>query len=276
MKPSLPPAKKSLGQCFLVEHDYARQIVSALGLTAADTVLEIGPGRGMLTEELLQTGAKVIAVEIDQRLLEPLQHKFGSRPNFTLRHEDFLDTDLTAILPAGISKVTGNLPYHLVSEVLYKLFVHTRKARLDSAMPWVECTVLMMQKEVAARVAAKPSTKAWGKLSVFAQLEAFTNYMFTVPAAAFSPEPKVDGGVVRMDFLRIPEAYPQDYPLMERIVRWTFHQRRKMLKSSLSGLAGVHPFWQESALDFTRRPETLTPAEWVALSDLVRHAQHRS
>jgi 16S rRNA (adenine1518-N6/adenine1519-N6)-dimethyltransferase len=275
MPPALPPAKKSLGQCFLTETGYARQAVDALSIVPTDTVLEIGPGRGMLTAELLETGAHIIAVEIDQRLLDPLKNKFGSRPNFTLLHSDFLDTDLNALLPPGSSKVTGNLPYHLVAEVLYKLFVQARLARLDPSLPWVETSVLMMQKEVAQRVAAKPGNKTWGKLSVFAQLEAYAHYMFTVPAAAFRPEPKVDGGVVRMDFQRIPEAYPQDYPLMERMVRYAFHQRRKMLKSSLSGLAGVHPFWQASDLDFTRRPETLTPAEWVQLSDCVLAAQQR-
>jgi 16S rRNA (adenine1518-N6/adenine1519-N6)-dimethyltransferase len=275
MTPHLPPAKKSLGQCFLEETIYARQAVDALGIDHHDTVLEIGPGRGMLTGELLKTGARVIAVEIDQRLLDPLTKKFGSFPNFTLQHQDFLETDLAAILPPGISKVTGNLPYHLVAEVLYKLFVHARIARHDDSLPWVETAVLMAQKEVAMRVAAVPGNKTWGKLSVFAQLEAYATYMFTVPAAAFRPEPKVDGGVVRMDFQKIPEAYPQDYPLMERIVRYAFHQRRKMLKTSLSGLAGVHPFWQEFDLDFTRRPETLTPAEWVQLADSVLASQNR-
>ncbi|HEY3294665.1 MAG TPA: 16S rRNA (adenine(1518)-N(6)/adenine(1519)-N(6))-dimethyltransferase RsmA [bacterium] len=270
-----PPAKKSLGQCFLADSSYSRRLVSALGLKADNTVLEIGPGRGILTEELLQSGARVIAVEIDQRLLDPLVQKFGSYPNFTLWHEDFVETDLEHILPQGSVKVAGNLPYHLVSEVLYKLFIHARKARQDSALPWVETAVLMMQKEVADRVTAKPDSKAWGKLSVFAQLEAYCHAMFTVPAGAFRPEPKVDGGVVRLDFQRIPEAYPEDYQTLERIVRYTFHQRRKMLKTSLSGLAGVHPFWQEAEIDFKRRPETLTPAEWVYLADVVFRAHSR-
>jgi 16S rRNA (adenine1518-N6/adenine1519-N6)-dimethyltransferase len=278
----LPPAKKSLGQCFLVDTGYARRIVSALGLSADETVLEIGPGRGILTAELLQTGARVIAVEIDQRLLDPLERKFGASPNFKLLHEDFVETDLERILTRGSYKVAGNLPYHLVSEVLYKLFTYARKARGSSELPWVETAVLMMQKEVADRLAGSPGSKVWGKLSVFAQLEANVHEMFTVPAGAFRPEPKVDGGVVRLDFFKIPEHIPADYQTLERIVRYTFHQRRKMLKSSLSGLAGVHPFWQEAELDFTRRPETLTPAEWVYLADVVyrahlrKHGSHES
>jgi 16S rRNA (adenine1518-N6/adenine1519-N6)-dimethyltransferase len=265
----LPPAKKSLGQCFLVERGFARQIVSALGLRSAESVLEIGPGRGMLTEELLNAGARLVAVEIDRRLIEPLRERFAAREGFLLRHEDFLESDLEHVLPPGSSKVAGNLPYHLVAEVLYRLLSHARRARRDPALPWVESAVLMMQKEVANRVTAAPGSRTWGKLSVFVQLEAATHLMFTVPAGAFRPVPRVDGAVVRLNFYRIPPASPRDYPTLERMVRYCFHQRRKMLKSTLSSLSGIHPFWQAADLDFRRRPETLTPAEWVALSDVV-------
>jgi 16S rRNA (adenine1518-N6/adenine1519-N6)-dimethyltransferase len=245
----------------------------ALNLLQGETVLEIGPGRGMLTEELLATGAQVIAVEIDNRLIEPLQTKFGGLANFSLRHEDILDTSFSDVLPTQTAKLAGNLPYHLVAEVLYKLLVHARTARRDPNMPWISSALLMMQKEVADRIVAVPGTKAWGKLSVFVQLEAHAQLVAVVPASAFRPEPKVDGGIVRFDFYRLPEHVPADYQMLERIVRYTFHQRRKMLKTSLSSLSGVHPFWREAPLDFTRRPETLTPAEWVALTDVITHAQ---
>ncbi|MBI5059571.1 ribosomal RNA small subunit methyltransferase A [candidate division KSB1 bacterium] len=270
------PAKKSLGQCFLVETGYAAQIVDALNLASGDTVLEIGPGRGVLSHELVRKPCQVVAVEIDNRLIAPLAAQFASHANFELRHEDFLDTDFAAVLKSGDqNKVVGNLPYHLAAEVLYKLMVHVRRARTDPSLPWIDCAVLMMQREVADRVTARPGTKAWGKLSVFAQLEANCYPVLTVPASAFRPEPQVDGGVIRLDFLRIPPALPYDMPLLERIVRWCFHQRRKMLKSTLSELAGVHPHWQKCELDFTRRPETLTPQEWVRLSDVVSAAAAR-
>ena len=271
-KHSVPPAKKSLGQCFLVEREYARNIVHALGIQPSDTILEIGPGRGIMTEELVRSPAQIIAVEIDQRLLEPLQTKIGAHPNFSLRHEDFLDTDLAHLLGSGTAKVIGNLPYHLAAEVAYKLLTHARDARENAELPWIESAVLMMQREVAERVAAKPGGKAWGKLSVFVQLEARTELVMTVPASAFRPTPDVDGGVVRMQFYRIPPARPMNYQVLERMVRWTFSQRRKMLKRSLSALAGIHPFWQRGDIDFTRRPETLTPEEWVALADTVSEA----
>ncbi len=270
---SLPPAKKSLGQCFLVERWYASEIVHTLNVQSGDTVIEVGPGRGILTEQLVETPARLIAVEIDSRLVDPLQKKFGAHPNFSLRHEDFLETDVAEVIGQGSVKIVGNLPYHLAAEVIYKLLVYARTARDGVDMPWVETAVLMLQKEVAERVTASPGTKAWGKLSVFAQLEAKASYLFSVPADAFRPVPKVDGGVVRLDFYRIPPARPRDYQMLERIVRWTFHQRRKMLKTSLSSLSGVHPQWTRAEIDATRRPETLSPAEWVAMADAVTEAQ---
>lgn len=269
-----PVAKKSLGQCFLVETGYAAQIVDALGIRSGETVLEIGPGRGVLTEFLVQKPARIVAVEIDQRLIPALEERFGKRENFTLRHEDFLESDFTGILePRSTAKIVGNLPYHLAAEVLYRLFVHARAARDNPELPWIESAVLMMQKEVADRVVAKPATHDWGKLSVFAQIEAHCYPVLHVPASAFRPEPKVDGGVIRLDFYRIPPAIPKDMQLLERIVRWCFTHRRKMLKGSLSGLAGVHPHWENSELDFHRRPETLTPIEWVGLSDTITAAR---
>jgi 16S rRNA (adenine1518-N6/adenine1519-N6)-dimethyltransferase len=276
-----PPPKKSLGQCFLTERGFACQIAAALGLAAGDSVLEIGPGRGILTEELVKSPARVVAIEIDGRLIESLREKF---PTIELKHRDFLECELdeaftppTPPLQGGgtdANKVTGNLPYHLVSEVLFKLFAHVRLARCDTRRPWISTAVLMMQKEVAERIVSPQGSKTYGLTSVFTQLEGTANLMFTVPAEAFKPEPKVDGAVVRLDFYKIPPAYPENFQVCERILRYCFHQRRKMLKRTLSQLAGIHPFWQNADLDFTRRPETLSPEEWVTLSNVISLRQH--
>ena len=170
---NLPPAKKSLGQCFLVETRYAQEIVAALGITKEDTIVEIGPGRGFLTEELLKSpAAKVITVEIDQRLEALLKTRFADDPRFELHHADFVETDLAELLPQGPVKVVGNLPYHLSAEIIYRLLEHARTARHDDSLSWIELAVLMTQKEVADRIVAGPGTKTYGKLSVFVQLEA--------------------------------------------------------------------------------------------------------
>lgn len=273
VKHSPPPAKKSLGQCFLVDRQYAREICAALMIHPEDTIVEIGPGRGFLTELLLESPAKrVIAVEIDDRLVPVLRSKFESFSNFELHHDDFTESAFASWLPDGPIKVVGNLPYHLSAEIIYTLLEHTRAARGNTSLPWIDSAVLMAQKEVAARIVADPGTKTVGKLSVFVQLEAATHYVLSVPAEAFQPRPKVDGGVVRMSFLRLPEHYPRNRALLERIVRYCYSQRRKMLKRPLSSMAGVHPFWQQADLDFTRRPETLSLAEWVHLADTVADA----
>lgn len=268
---SLPLPKKSLGQCFLTDKSYAREIVAALQIEAGDTVVEIGPGRGVLTEFLVETPARVVAVEIDNRLQSVLREKFQQFPNFTLIHSDFLDFDIRRLSDAGSLKVVGNLPYHLSSGIVYRLLEHNRIARSNPDLPWFSAGVLMMQREVAERVVAPAGSRTYGKLSVFVQVEAEASLYSIVPAVAFRPTPQVDGGVVQMQFFRSPHKYPKDYPLFERVVRFTFSQRRKMMKSTLSQLSGIHPAWQSIEFDFTRRPETLTVEEWCDLCNDINY-----
>lgn len=266
--PPLP--KKSLGQCFLTERQYAHEIVAALQIRPGDTVVEVGPGRGFLTELLVETPAKVIAVEIDNRLQEFLKEKFSSYENFSLVHSDFMEYDLSELNGISPLKVVGNLPYHLSSGIVYRLLEHNRAARTDDSLPWFALGVLMMQREVAERMVANEGSRTYGKLSVFVQAEATVDLHSIVPASAFRPTPQVDGGVVRMEFIREPDHYPVDYKLFERVIRFTFSQRRKMLKSTLAQLAGIHPFWQTLDWDFKRRPETLSPAEWCDLCNEIQ------
>jgi 16S rRNA (adenine1518-N6/adenine1519-N6)-dimethyltransferase len=259
--------KKSLGQCFLTDENVARRIVESLEISAGDVVVEIGPGRGILTHYLANSPARILAVEIDQRLVPRLKQSFSRHGNIEIRHADFLDVELAELIPRGPAKLVGNLPYHLVSEILFKLFRHARIARDDKNIPWVERAVLMMQHEVAQRVISAEGNKTYGILSIFCQLEAKVESLFRVPASCFRPKPKVDGEVLKLFPYREPPVYPENWSMLERIVRWCFHRRRKMLRTTLAGLAGVHPFWQEVALDFRRRPEELSPAEWVMLAD---------
>jgi len=271
---SLLTPKKSLGQCFLTDDNAARRIVEALEISSGDIIVEIGPGRGVLTRHLAASSACVLAVEIDQRLLPKLQQSLSKCANVEIQHADFLEIDLAQLIPQGPAKLIGNLPYHLVSEILFKLFRHARLAREDEKVSWIERAVLMMQHEVAQRVIASEGNKTYGILSIFCQLEAKVESVLAVPAGCFSPKPKVDGEVLRFFPYRQLPVYPQNWQVLERIVRWCFHRRRKMLRSTLASLAGVHPFWQEVPLDFSRRPEELSPAEWVMLADGIgRHLQ---
>ena len=266
MEGSLTP-KKSLGQCFLTDDNVARRIVEALEISQGDAVIEIGPGRGVLTRHLAASPARILAIEIDQRLMPKLRQSLSKYDNVEIQHADFLEIDLAQLISQSPAKLIGNLPYHLVSEILFKLFRHARLARGDEKLPWVERAVLMMQHEVAQRVIASEGNKTYGILSIFCQLEAQVASVLRVPAACFSPKPKVDGEVLSFLPYRQPPVYPQNWQVLERIVRWCFHRRRKMLRSTLASLAGVHPFWQEVPLDFSRRPEDLSPAEWVLLAD---------
>jgi 16S rRNA (adenine1518-N6/adenine1519-N6)-dimethyltransferase len=259
--------KKSLGQCFLTDDNVAQRIVEALEILQGDAVIEIGPGRGVLTRHLADSSARILAVEIDQRLMPNLRQSLSKYANVEIRHADFLEIELAQLFPKGPAKLIGNLPYHLVSEIVFKLFRHARLAREDEKLPWIERAILMMQREVAQRVIAAEGNKTYGILSIFCQLEAQVTSVLRVPAACFSPKPKVDGEVLRFFPYRQPPVYPQNWQVLERIVRWCFHRRRKMLRSTLASLAGVHPFWQEVPLDFSRRPEELSPAEWVMLAD---------
>lgn len=265
--PPLP--KKSLGQCFLSERQYAREIVQALEIRAGDTIIEVGPGRGFLTELLVETPANVIAIEIDDRLQGFLSDKFKSNSNFALVHSDFMEIDFARFSGMSPLKVVGNLPYHLSSGIIYRMLEHNRAARKDSSLPWFDKGVLMMQREVAERMVASEGSRVYGKLSVFVQVEATVDLSLIVPAAAFRPTPQVDGGVVSMQFLRHPDCYPNDYHVFERVIRFTFSQRRKMMKSTLSQLAGVHPMWQDVDFDFSRRPETLSVSEWCSLCNSI-------
>ncbi len=252
----------------------ARRIADALEISQGDCVIEIGPGRGILTRHLAASPARILAVEIDQRLLPKLRKLLSNCANVEIRHADILEIELAQLITKGPAKLIGNLPYHLVSEILFKLFRHARLAREDEEMPWIERAVLMMQHEVAQRVIAAEGNKTYGILSIFCQIEARVESLFRVPATCFRPKPKVDGEVLRFFPYRRPPVYPQNWQMLERVVRWCFHRRRKMLRTTLASLAGVHPFWQEAPLDFSRRPEELSPAEWVVLADGIwQHLQ---
>lgn len=271
---TFPRAKKSLGQNFLVDETQARRIVGAVAPRAGETVVEIGPGRGALTSTLLESGARIVAVEFDRELAALLRERFAGRDNFALVEADALEVDLCrAIEPASSARVVANLPYNISTAILQ---------RLVAQRACVPEMVLMLQREVVERIAAPPGSHERGYLTVL--VEAFFDSMplFDVPPAAFRPVPKVWSTVAR---LRVREGAAEvfDDGLFARVVGAGFAQKRKTIFNNLrsapedlrarAGRAGGPEALLESAgIDPRRRAEALTLAEWTALAEAFRRA----
>lgn len=268
--------KRSLAQNFLTDQTHLAHIVAAAELVATDTVLEIGPGLGSLTQHLAAQAGRVVAVELDNRLIELLREQFANQPHVQIIHGDILELDpgslvqnvaeaTLATLPTSDSllptsyKVVANLPYYITSAVLRHL--------LEAASKPTRIVVLV-QKEVAERICAQPGDLSL--LAVSVQYYARPTLVHRVPASAFYPPPKVDSAVLRLDVLPTPavaDIAPEDF---FRVVRAGFSQKRKQLANTLS--AGLHipkpalvATLEKLGIDPKRRAETLTLAEWGVL-----------
>jgi 16S rRNA (adenine1518-N6/adenine1519-N6)-dimethyltransferase len=252
-----PRPKKSLGQHYLRDENIARKIVSAIAPDGKAPLLEIGPGDGALTRHLLTATERLFLVELDDRNAELLRRHFLGT-TVTVLHEDILETDLTALArEAGAPlRVVGNIPYNITSPILFHLLDH-RTAVRDAT--------IMMQREVARRLVARPSTKDYGILAVFFQLFANPQFCFDVPPTAFSPQPKVVSSVVTLA-LRDRPAYPlDDEAYFRRLIRAVFGTRRKMLRHSLRVFLDGIPLPERFQL--AARPEELSVGELAALAN---------
>lgn len=261
-----PRARKRFGQHFL-EPAWVTRLVDALNATVDDTFLEIGPGRGALTRPLASRAGRVLAVELDRDLAAALAAE--ALPNVQVIQGDVLSLDLPALLAAERLpvRVAGNLPYNISSPILFALL----HAAADGEA--IADATLMLQKEVVDRLAASPGSKDYGSLAVQAGLRADVDRLMTLPPGAFRPPPKVTSAVVRLRF-RPPSADAGDLEVFERVVRGTFLQRRKTLGNALKPVAAAlgresSELIEKSGLDPTRRPETLTVAEFARLSRAV-------
>ncbi|MBB3114095.1 16S rRNA (adenine1518-N6/adenine1519-N6)-dimethyltransferase [Paenibacillus phyllosphaerae] len=260
--------KKSLGQNFLIDQNILRKIVSAAELDETKGALEIGPGIGALTQQLAQTAARVTAVEIDDRLIPILSDIFADTKNIHVEHGDVLKLDLKALMErqfAGLSgvSVVANLPYYVTTPILMKL--------LEEKLP-LEHIVVMIQKEVAERMAAKPGGKEYGSLSVAVQYYCETELVCIVPHTVFIPQPNVDSAVIKLSVRKQPPVDVEDEDHYFRTVQACFAQRRKTIANNLTAYVGkanrdqLAPLLEKIGIDPSRRGETLSLQEFANLS----------
>ncbi len=257
--------RKRWGQHFLRDANLADKIVGAITVESPRLIVEIGPGEGILTGRLLPICQQYVGIEIDPALAARLQQRFGNHPHFQLLLRDVLEVPLpTLVHQAGLSHaaLVGNLPYNITSPILFKLF--------DEEPPFQQA-VFMVQKEVAQRIVASPGTKTYGLLSVYCQLFARVEYLFTVPPAVFWPPPQVQSAVVRFHFPSPLKARVSNRPLLDQLLHRAFQQRRKMLRNSLSALF-PSALLSKLNIDLRLRPEQLSAEQWL---DLMEQIQQR-
>jgi len=250
-------AKKSLGQNFISDANLISSIAKASGVTKEDNVLEIGPGRGALTEELANCAKHVTAVELDTDLIAPLNVMFKLTDNVDIVHADILEYEI----PNDIDIIVGNLPYYITTPIILGLFEKGTSAK---------SMTFMVQKEVAQRIVSGPGSKDYGVLSISVQYYAEPSYKLDVPAEFFNPKPKVDSAVVNLKVREMRDLGPSEEKGFFELVKKSFSQRRKTLSNCLVGYKGlaknqIEDILQSLNIDAKRRPETLSQEEFINL-----------
>ncbi|MCF1585091.1 16S rRNA (adenine(1518)-N(6)/adenine(1519)-N(6))-dimethyltransferase RsmA [Tetragenococcus koreensis] len=266
--------KKSLGQNFLTEPNILHKIVQTADVTKETNVIEVGPGIGALTEHLAQNAAQVLAFEIDERLITVLADTLQEFTNVTIRHQDVLQTDLVKVTDEAFFenlpiKVVANLPYYITTPIMMHF--------LESTLPVAEM-IVMIQKEVAERINAKPGTKAYGSLSIAVQYYMETEISFIVPKTVFVPQPKVDSAILKLTRRRQPKVQVSNEKAFFRLTKAAFQLRRKTLWNNLQHTYGKDPAtkaWlqeslEQAEIDPSRRGETLSLEEFACLSNKMK------
>jgi 16S rRNA (adenine1518-N6/adenine1519-N6)-dimethyltransferase len=242
--------KPKLGQNFLVDEAARLRIVVALGDVSASTVIEIGPGHGAITSVLASRCRRLIAVELDRSLAAELRFRFRDQEHVQIVESDVLAVDFARLLgPDARASIVGNLPYYITSDILLRLFGESRRGLFTRA-------VLMMQREVADRVAAAPGVRDYGLLSATAQMHARVESLFTLPPSAFSPPPEVYSTVIRLEFAARFEELDVEPEGFDRFLHAVFAQKRKTLANNLraAGYAAeaLHSAWPASIPQLAR------------------------
>lgn len=263
-------AQKRYGQNFLIDSNILEKIVASAGISKDDTVLEIGPGIGTLTQHLAEAAKKVICVEIDKNMIPVLEYTLADFDNVTVINQDILKTDIVNILKengAESAKVVANLPYYITTPIIMEL--------LEKDLP-IESITVMIQKEVAERMQTGPGSKDYGALSLAVAFYSNAEVKMTVSPNCFIPRPNVDSAVIRLDKLKEPAVKVKNRAEMFRIIKGAFEQRRKTLTNALSHSSAyktdkknIENALLEMGKNINIRGEELTLEEFARLSDIL-------
>lgn len=258
-----PPVLKKYGQHFLNDKKILTAIVDALAPTDNDTVVEVGPGRGSLTDILVERSGRVIGIEIDRTLAEQLGKKYQDRKNVQIVQGDVLETELHALAGSDFLLI-GNVPYYITTPIVFKT--------LEPPIP--RRSVFLVQREVAERMAASAGTESYGALSVNIAVVANVEQVMTVPAGAFQPPPKVESAVVRLTPLATPLIRLESLPAFRAFVQAVFGLRRKQMLRVVRTIRGISPdeasaLLHGAEIDPVARPEVLTPEDFARLFGLL-------
>lgn len=258
-------ARKRFGQNFLTDDHIIRAIINAIHINHTDHIVEIGPGQGAITSELLNACGRLDVVELDRDLAPPLLTRFGHDARFHLHQGDALKFNFAALYQHDQRlRIVGNLPYNISTPLLFHLI---------NALEIVEDMHVMLQKEVVDRLAANPSSPDYGRLSVMVQYHCQVTALLEVPPSAFTPQPKVNSGVVRLVPHRALPYQARDPRFFSELVRTAFSQRRKTLRNNLKSLIPSECL-SKLDIDLSLRPENISVAQYVHISNQVGDYEH--
>lgn len=259
MRPGLPPVRKSLGQHFLTDRKVLERIADAAAISPTDTVLEIGPGRGALTDLLVERAGKLVAVEYDRALAAHLKVRYAARKNVEIIQADVLTVNLSEVA-RGPFKLIGNVPYYITTPILFHALARPRPA----------LAIYLVQREVADRLSAAPGSGDYGALTVNVGVVATAETLFTVPAGAFRPPPKVESAVVRVTPKPSPLVVAEQEDGFRAFVQSVFSMRRKQMQRILRSIwsldqAATDQRLAAAGITASARPETLSVEDFARL-----------
>jgi 16S rRNA (adenine1518-N6/adenine1519-N6)-dimethyltransferase len=249
--------KKSLGQNFLIDDNISRKIVNLLDIDPNDEFIEIGPGYGSLTKYILEKTKYLTCVEIDSTIAKKITADF---PSLKIINDDILNVSLSNIINSPKKlRIIGNIPYNITSQIIFHI-IDQRELVKD--------LTIMLQLEVAQRIVANPKTKAYGILSVMIQAYSKPTLLFKIPPTCFFPKPRVDSGIISLDFSKTHNAQIKNHNIFRKLVRTTFAKRRKILSNSIKDLSDNFDY-KTINFNFTQRAEELSVEEFIKLSNMI-------